>query len=109
MYQYGLPLTVVVLGICFFLCVTNAIFSSIKARNRSTWDKQSIFTSTKAWITYAFCISVMIIGVFVFSASKVMAGFSNIGKAQDTITQQQEQNTATDDGTDSTSSSSQTQ
>jgi flagellar biosynthesis/type III secretory pathway M-ring protein FliF/YscJ len=103
MYEYGLPLTVVVLGIGFFICVTNSIFARINVKNPSTWKKQSAFATSKAWLTYAFFIAVLIGLVFIFAASKTMSGFSNLGKIQNSITEQQQQDmTTTEDSTDTT-------
>lgn len=102
MYEYGLPLTVVVLGIGFFICITNSIFARINVKNPSTWKKQSAFATSKAWLTYAFFITVLIALVFIFAASKTMSGFSNLGKVQNSITEQQKQMSTTDDSTDTT-------
>lgn len=107
MSEYALPLSVVVLGIGFFICVTNSIYAGINTKNRSTWKKQSVFTTYKAWLTYAFCIAVLTTVLFIIAGSNVINGFSNLGKEQDSITQQQQQPATADAGTDTAQSQTQ--
>lgn len=96
----GLALSVVVLGIGFFICIVNWIYRRVELKNYSEWQKRSAFNSPAAWLSYAFCIAVIIGAIFMFSLSNVMSGFSNLGKQQDTITQQQQQDTLTQEETE---------
>jgi predicted PurR-regulated permease PerM len=89
----GLALSVTVLGIGFFICIVNWIYRRIELKNYSEWQKRRVLNSPGAWLSYAFCIAVIIGVIFMVSLSNVMTGFSNLGKQQDTINQ--EQNTLT--------------
>jgi predicted PurR-regulated permease PerM len=87
----GLALTVTVLGVGFFICIVNWIYGRIELKNYSEWKKRSTFNSPTAWLSYAFCIAVIIGVIFIVSLSNVMSGFSNLGKQQDTLNQMQQQ------------------
>lgn len=86
----GLFLTVAVLLIGCFICIVNMTFRKIEIKNYSTWKKNSVFNSPKAWGLYAGCIAIILCGIFISSLINVIQGFSNIGKQQDTLTQQQQ-------------------
>lgn len=96
----GLALSVVVLGIAFFICIVNWIYRRIEIKNYSEWQKSSAFNSPTAWALYALCIAIIIGGIFMVSLSNVMTGFSNVGKQKEAITQQQ-QDTLTQQQNDS--------
>jgi predicted PurR-regulated permease PerM len=89
-----LALSVVILGIGFFICIVNWIYRRIELKNYSEWRKPSPFNSPTAWLSYAFCIAVIIGVIFFMSLSNVMNGFSNLSKQQDNLNQLQ-QNSAT--------------
>ena len=86
----GLFLTIAVLLIGCFICIVNMIYRSIEVKNYSTWKKNSIFNSPKAWGVYASCIAIILCGIFISSLTNVIVGFSNVGKEQNTMTQQQQ-------------------
>ncbi|MGE5626515.1 MAG: hypothetical protein ACM3X7_00195 [Solirubrobacterales bacterium] len=87
----AIVLLIAVLLIGFFICVVNMIFRSIEIKNLSEWKKNSRFNSPKAWGIYAFCIAVVIGGLFMYSLSNIITGYSSVGKAQQTLTQQQQE------------------
>jgi hypothetical protein len=72
------------------------------SKNPSTWRKQSVFNTYKAWIIYALCIAVMIIALFIISASTLLIGLTNLGKAQESVSQIQQQMTTSDASSDTT-------
>jgi uncharacterized membrane protein len=96
MYEYELPLSVVVLIIGLFICIVNANYARINSKNPSTWKKKSVFTTYKAWLIYAFCITVMIIVLMIFSFSNIIIGISNFGNEQNSVSQIQQQLTSSD-------------
>jgi len=89
----GLFLTVAVLLIGLFICIVNMIYQKIESKNYSDWKKNSVFNSPNAWAFYAICIIVILVGVFIFSLRDIMVGISNVGKQQNTITQQEDNST----------------
>jgi predicted PurR-regulated permease PerM len=90
----GLALSVVILGISFFICIVNWIYRRIELKNYSEWRKPSPFNSPTAWLTYAFCIALIIGLIFIVSLTNVMNGFSNLGKQQDNLNQLQQSSSA---------------
>lgn len=100
MYAYLLPLSVIILGILFFICVTNAIYAKIDAKNPSTWVKQSVFKTSKAWLIYACCIALTIGFICLVALSNVLNGFASYDSVKKQQQQQQSQSTSTDADTD---------
>jgi hypothetical protein len=105
----GLFLTIAVLLIGCFICIVNMSYRKIEVKNYSTWKKNSIFNSPKAWGIYACCIGLILCLIFISSITNVVQGFSSIGKQKDAITQQQqdaatqqEDDTSTQQGSTST-------
>lgn len=84
----GFCLMIAVLLICCFICIVNMHYRKIECKNYSEWKKNSVFNSPKAWGLYATCIAIILGGLFIVSIKNVVIGVSNIGKQQDTITQQ---------------------
>jgi hypothetical protein len=70
--------------IVLFICIVNSIYRKIEAKKPSEWKKVSIFNSYKAWTVYSFLIMLTMIGLFLFS-----------GNQQNSITEQQQQDTST--------------
>lgn len=102
MLKLSLVLLIAVLGIGFFICVVNMIFRSIEVKNQSEWKKNSRFNAPKAWGIYAFCIALVIGGLFMYSLTNIITGFSSVGKSQQTLTQQQQEINSSDDQQDTT-------
>ena len=78
-------LIISVLLIGLFICIVNMIYRKIECKNYSTWKKNSIFNSPKAWAIYAACILIVMCGILIYSFSSILLGISNFGKEQDTI------------------------
>jgi ATP/ADP translocase len=102
MSEYALPLSVCVLFIGLVICVINSVYAKMASKNPSTWRKQNAFTTYQAWIIYAVCITVMIIALFIISTSDLLIGITNMGKAQQSVSQIQQQMTTSDDSSDTT-------
>jgi len=93
----GLFLMIAVLLIACFICIVNMHYRKIECKNYSEWKKNSVFNSPKAWGLYATCIAIILGGLFIVSIENVVIGFSTIGKQQDTMTQQIQQQQDTSD------------
>jgi amino acid transporter len=87
----GLFLAVALLGIGFFICFVNMIFRKIECKNYSEWKKNSVFNSPRAWGIYATSIAIIIGVLFIVSFTNILEGFSSVGKQENTITQQQQE------------------
>ena len=86
----GLFLIIAVLLIGWFICIVNMSYRKIEIKNYSTWKKNSVFNSPKAWGLYACCIAIILGVIFISSLTNVIQGFSNVGKQKDILTQQQQ-------------------
>ncbi len=84
-----------VLLIVLFICIVNSIYRKIEAKNPSEWKKVSIFNSYKAWTVYSFIIMLTMIGLFLFSFMGILTGFSSAGNQQNSITEQQQNDSST--------------
>lgn len=73
-----------------FICIVNMSYRKIEIKNYSTWKKNSVFNSPKAWGLYACCLGLILCLLFISSITNVVQGVSNIGKQKDAITQQQQ-------------------
>ena len=85
----GIALVITILGIAFFICIVNMIYRKIEYKNYSTWKKKNAFNSPAAWGAYAFCIAIIIGGIFIYSLSTIITGISDVGKQQNSVTEQQ--------------------
>lgn len=82
---------VTVLGICFFITTVNCYFQKYKYKYLTKDEKQkfNILNSPAAWFAYSFVIAIMIGIIFITSFMTIMNGYTNVGKQQNTINQQQ--------------------
>lgn len=106
MTAYALPVSVVVLGIAFFICIVNSYFARLSAKNPSTWKKRSAFTSYKAWLLYAFCIAVIVAAIFIVAGLNIYNGYSNLSKEQSNLSQQLSSDSSSSDSSSGASSGS---
>lgn len=102
----GLPIIVSIFGLIFFISVVNFYFQKQKYRYSPKEEirRLPLSKSPTTWLVCAIISVIVIGGAFVISIKNITAGFSGLGKQQNSINEYQNQlNNQSTDSTDSTS------
>lgn len=93
----SLTIIVAILGVAFFITTVNFYFQKSKYKYLIKAQKQqlNVFNSPSAWMTYSIIIATAIGIILCYSFIIMTTSFSNVGKQQDSLNQQLQQQTDT--------------